>query len=367
MSDASCAPLPLPRVMRTGESARIPGLDGLRALSVAMVVVGHSLSQRGWPEWGWTALIKATIGNDQLGVETFFVLSGLLITRLLMREVDSTSSHSLRRFYLRRAFRIFPAYYLFLSTILVLCLRGAINVPRAELMGAAFYIWNYMPHAHNWFVAHTWSLCVEEQFYLLWPIALLLMGRQRALRFVIWILIASPGFRILTYLALPAFQPKLNVLFHTRIDAIAVGCVIALLPRTPQGEALLNVVYRPVVRAGAALMIFAVIPVAKLMLGAKFFLSFGVSVQAVSVGILVAWIANHPTSMVSRRLDGSALRFIGVRSYGVYLWQQLLVATPVGLLNSMPLTILVLLVVASASYSFLERPLLGLRDRLVPF
>ena len=127
-----------------GSGSRIPSLDGLRAVSICMVVVGHcSKTIAGLSNGAYMFL--GFVGAGRLGVSIFFVISGFLITTLLVREQLSTHTISLKDFYIRRAFRIFPGFYAYWLVAFVLALLGYIQLSRSDLISAAIYIWNYVP------------------------------------------------------------------------------------------------------------------------------------------------------------------------------------------------------------------------------
>jgi peptidoglycan/LPS O-acetylase OafA/YrhL len=139
---------------------RIPSLDGVRAISILLVIAGH------WTETHTTG-VKADIAGAfaNLGVRIFFVLSGYLITRLLLEEQATTGEISLRQFYLRRARRILPASLFFMLTVFIWYHR---ELRWQHALAALLYVTNFDP-GHPWFLGHLWSLSVEEQFYFLWP------------------------------------------------------------------------------------------------------------------------------------------------------------------------------------------------------
>src|SRR5436853_6665467 len=140
---------------------RIPSLDGLRAISITLVVLSHLVK--------WKHIALAPLQADGgLRVQIFFVLSGYLITKLLLTEYDRTSTISLREFYIRRAFRIFPAAFVFLAIVVPLYWH---EMRWYHVAAAFFYVAN-MDIARPWVFGHLWSLSIEEQFYLLWPLAL---------------------------------------------------------------------------------------------------------------------------------------------------------------------------------------------------
>lgn len=137
-------------------SKRIPSLDGLRAIAIALVVVGH---------WAGTHNFPVGLGSAFLGVRIFFVISGYLITTLLLREQSQTATISLSEFYVRRAYRILPAATVFLA-IMLITRRHELTWYHAAM--AALYLADFDP-TRPMFFGHLWSLSVEEQFYLLWP------------------------------------------------------------------------------------------------------------------------------------------------------------------------------------------------------
>jgi peptidoglycan/LPS O-acetylase OafA/YrhL len=136
---------------------RIPSLDGLRAVSISLVVVGH------WMELLFHSIAAGAFAN--LGVRIFFVISGYLITTLRLKEYGENSTIQLREFYARRAFRILPAAIVFMLPVFVIFWH---ELRWYHMAAAALYLANF-DFAHPWFLGHLWSLSVEEQFYFLWP------------------------------------------------------------------------------------------------------------------------------------------------------------------------------------------------------
>jgi len=172
------------------KSLRLHSLDGLRALSILLVLVGHVAGTVNAPEW-LTPLHN--LGN--FGVKIFFVISGFLITLLLLEELGVSGRIDLRGFYLRRCCRIFPAFYFFIGCIVLANAGGYIELYPNDVLHAATFTMNYH-HDRAWALNHTWSLAVEEQFYLLWPLLLMLLGIGRALVCAAVLVIAAPLIRI---------------------------------------------------------------------------------------------------------------------------------------------------------------------------
>src|SRR5579862_7766942 len=162
-------------------SSRIPSLDGLRAVAVVIVCISHLI---GGP--------AALLDLGTVGVRVFFVLSGFLITTLLLSEYDRSGTINLPRFYFRRALRIFPASYTYLAIIALAGSLGVIALRRNDLLYGLTYTVNYFMPASSAFVQHAWSLAVEEQFYLLWPVLLVLAGRRRGLQIALLYICVAP-------------------------------------------------------------------------------------------------------------------------------------------------------------------------------
>jgi peptidoglycan/LPS O-acetylase OafA/YrhL len=137
---------------------RIPSLDGLRAISISLVVLGH-MADRHYIPGDFLSLYANT------GVHIFFVISGYLITQILLREQEQLGTISLRKLYIRKAFRIFPAALVFLAIITVIFWH---QLHWYQIATALLYLGNF-GFTQPWFFQHFWSLSVEEQFYLLWP------------------------------------------------------------------------------------------------------------------------------------------------------------------------------------------------------
>ena len=157
-------------------------------------------------------------------MKVFFVISGYLITNLLLHELDKTNKIHLGKFYFRRTFRIFPACYAMIAGLILFYAMGWITLTPRDVLHALTYTSNYYP-GRSWSVAHTWSLGVEEQFYLLWPAALVLLGRRKGLYAAASMLLVCPIIREVYW-----HFYKLDGIgfrFETVADAIGTGCLLA--------------------------------------------------------------------------------------------------------------------------------------------
>lgn len=335
-------------------SGRIPSLDGLRAVSIALVLIAHVMLMTSSqpPETHW---LVAPMGP--LGVSVFFGISGFLITSLLVRERERTGSIDLGAFYVRRAFRILPAFWVFMAVSAFI----GVGVSATGWLNSVLFLADYR-EAGSWWLGHTWSLAVEEQFYLLWPVALWFLGPKRATP-VAWALSAgAPVIRLASYFLLPSMRGRLNFAFHNRIDAIMVGCLLALLLEADARHWLVRLFSRGALAAGAAVVLLLVSPVLEHLGGSPYRLLVGLSVEAFGAGAIIMWAMSAPASFVGRFLNWRPVAHLGALSYSLYLWQQPFFERSVG--ASFPVYILGPLLLAELSYRVVEQPMLRLRARM---
>jgi peptidoglycan/LPS O-acetylase OafA/YrhL len=331
---------------------RFPGLDGLRALAVAAVVLFH--------------LGRLPGGN--LGVDAFFVLSGWLITTRLLAAADrADGAVDLRGFWAARVRRLAPASLAVICTVSMVWSWAGIAVPslRRDLFWA-------LASASNWGtitaggdywarfgepspLAHYWSLAVEEQFYLVWPMVIAiglnlgLVSRRTAFRILVAVIVLVAVLRF-------AYWPDENrILFgtDTRGDAILAGCALALMPR------LQIAATRVAIAAALVLVVYATgadLP----FLGRPAFFLLGLPLVAIASPVIVAWALAEP-----RMLRWAPLVHVGRISYGLYLWHLPLVLGLEGVgvhgLLLPAIAIPISLAVAELSYRFIEQPFLRRR------
>jgi peptidoglycan/LPS O-acetylase OafA/YrhL len=206
---------------------RIPSLDGLRALSISLVLLAHLAGTHHF----FTMPSMARLGDlGNLGVRMFFVISGFLITKLLLVELDRTRRISLKAFYIRRVLRIFPAFYVFIIIASLLTLAGFAQLDRSDFLHAVTYTMNYHTSLEqNFSLRHLWSLSVEEQFYVLWPLTLGVLGARRSRWALAGVLAVVPFVRMLRLYLGPASEELIGTAFETVCDALATGCMLAIL------------------------------------------------------------------------------------------------------------------------------------------
>jgi peptidoglycan/LPS O-acetylase OafA/YrhL len=184
---------------------RIPALDGYRGISILFVVVGHLVNYRYGSNPHVDSRNTASVLADW-GVALFFVISGFIITRLVLSEYHTTGKFSIRAFYIRRAFRIIPPFYFYLIFIAVVSAWGIIQQRQTDIVAAAAFTCNFpYPQWCDWFPGHSWTLAYEQQFYLILPLLFLISGSRFGI--VVTVL----------FIALTAF-PFLRPLLHVGGD-----------------------------------------------------------------------------------------------------------------------------------------------------
>jgi peptidoglycan/LPS O-acetylase OafA/YrhL len=360
---------PAVQAVTVGHS-RNAGLDGLRGIAVLLVVLGHAAGAFRSAEDDGRSKSLAVVFNGGLGVIIFFVLSGYLITSILMRERARTGRISLPDFYLRRAFRILPAFYVFLAVVSALALTHVVDVGAPELASAGLFLHDYWSAGNSWWLGHTWSLAVEEQFYLLWPLALIWMRPRTASRIALGYLLVAPVLRVASYVLWPASRDHVWEMFHTRADSLLVGCLLALVPVTHPAvyERLRRLAQRPVlpVLAVALLVVSSALDVA---FGGRWSFPAGYTLMSVAAGSLVlVVVAREGGSRLQRALAWRPVVTVGLISYSLYLWQQLFLpqvetAGP-SKLGEILLRVALALATATISYLLVEKPFLRLKDRV---
>ena len=334
---------------------RIPSLDGLRAISIAFVLAGHLGGTAGFPI---PVRIVGYFGVAELGVRVFFVISGFLITGLLLDEIQKTDTISLPHFYLRRTLRIFPPYYAMLLCVGLAAAFGGLDLKPGDLLHALTYTTNY--HANRaWSLGHTWSLAVEEQFYLLWPAVMLVIGPSRSTKAVLAIIIVVPFIRLVEWYA--GAHALIGNSFETVADALATGCLLALAR-----DALWhNTRYQRLLRSTW----FIVVPAIPLALSGlsrpRTEFAIGITLSNLCVAATIDWCVRFHEGRIGRILNARSIAFLGTLSYSLYLWQQPFVnRTSEGAVARFPLSVLLAFGCALASYYLVERPALAFRSKL---
>jgi peptidoglycan/LPS O-acetylase OafA/YrhL len=339
--------------------ARLAGLDGLRAFSVAAVIVYHVAKQ-----WGFTQGSKFWQGlflRFAFGVTVFFVLSGFLITWLLLKEERKAGRVRIGAFYARRSLRILPPAYFCLAGVALLTAAGAAAVPAWDMGVSALFLRNYYGVADE--TAHFWSLAVEEQFYLLWPLLFVLTRRFR-LAATLTLLAAGLAWEcVLKTWTGGAVQPWR---FDLCFAPLLVGCALALLRDGRAGPRLRGMASWGwwVPAAGMALIVFGLSSLRNWSgVCAGVFLSY---VSYVGVAVVINHVVEGPKGLLGRVLNAGPVAWLGRMSFSLYLWQQIFCWNTTGAAwTRWPWNVCLAMTMACVSYYAVERPALYVRDRLM--
>ena len=358
----------MPEPVRAGQRY-MPGLDGLRALAVLAVIAYHE--QLGWAPGGL------------LGVGVFFTLSGYLITDLLLGQWVRSGGLNLGDFWLRRARRLLPALFVMLAAVtawVTVMSPARLASLRGAVAGAATYSSNwYYIYTHNSYFArfappgpfdHLWSLAVEEQFYLVWPWVLLLgvyFLRGRKPGAVRWLALPTLALAAASAVAMlmlyhPGYDPtRIYEGSDTRACGLLVGAALAMV--WPSRRTARTALWTRVALDGAGFAGLAVIGVMIWRVGqySAFTYQGGLVLLSVATAGTVAAVA-YPGSLVGVMLGWKPLRWIGVRSYGIYLWHYpvIILTSPANSAEDLPraaLQVAASIGLAALSWHFVEEPI----------
>ena len=344
-------------------AAHLPQLDGLRTLAVALVIAYHVARAE---DLSWL------LPGAFVGVDVFFVLSGFLITTLLLREHRRTGSVDLRRFYTRRLWRLYPALVLVsaVTAAVIVFAPDVFDVTAASPLEALVALtygmswWSGLELSGGpYLLGLTWSLSVEEHFYLLWPLLLLaLLRRGGGLGSVVGVAVLANAWPALLWLN-GADPDRLYYLPDSRFAQLLTGCALAsLLLRRDEAGGLgrTSRVFSPAV-AGTALGALALVALVGSRTEAWYWLG-GMQLLGLAAAAIVGHLVLHPDGRLSTALRWGPLPVLGLWSYGIYLWHLPLMrlAEPVlgDTLAVATGAALMAVPVAAASYHYVEQPLL---------
>lgn len=309
----------------------IKGLDGLRAVAILWVMLGH-ISAASQLSGDSTSLkfIKLFAGMGWGGVQLFFVISGFLITKILLENKGSTGQ--VRNFYIRRSLRIFPVYYFTLGVAFILLPLLGLNLYwLVEDTENQVWFWTYLnnwvrPFTHSKAFPHLWSLAIEEQYYLIWPFVVIFLDRRWLIRICILMILSAPIFRFVLFYW---YEPEIaglgaraayNFTF-ARWDALALGSLLAVLLRDP--------VQRDFLKANANKILFFSLSMIFVQLGfSRTFNAIGKggfelinqSSSALLFLVIVFYVVKGQKGRGVKLLEMTPLKLIGKYSYAMYIF-----------------------------------------------
>lgn len=359
----------------------LPALDGLRAVAILLVALHHAPSI-----FNTTGMPSAFVRAARLGwagVDLFFVISGMLITGILLRSRGQPGAFP--RFWTRRALRIFPLAYLYL-VFLAWCGQQSSPLLPPGLRDPSEWPWYvfYLTNLRIVVLGHPggefgllWSLAAEEQFYLVWPLVVLLLPEVWTLRFVLATIVVSPILRGIGWVLAEDPTSMTGFAPWCRMDALAFGAAIAVAQARGVDVAAWARKRLPAALAvlGAIFLIGFFAEASKAPRDQPAFAVFGYSMVAAAFGVLAA-AASEPGRLGSALLANRVALWIGKRSYGIYIWHGVVGTAVRGFLKlhapglgpwpTMGVWVAATAVVAGLSWRLWERPWLDWKARLAP-
>jgi peptidoglycan/LPS O-acetylase OafA/YrhL len=343
----------------------IPTLDGWRGLSVISVILYHG-------RFGFfksDPLLMKLSSHGNIGVDVFFAISGFLICGLLLHEYARDGSISLRRFYIRRCFRILPAYYVALAGIAALAVLRVIQVNYSDLPSCLLFYRNYRLlgpfEGGDFYTAHFWSLAIEEHFYLIWPMLLIAAKPKRVGKVAFILAMAVAAWRAFEghFNLFPEIFIPSNLLARTdaRVDALLWGCIAAIYFPEIKGyveRIRFTELWLPI---GALLLVVEKIRAPRLLV-----------LQGILIPALLLSTVIQSDNLLGRVLESHLLRWIGAMSYSLYLWQEIFLPEvasekSVGVfhyLQQPPWNVIAILACGCLSRYLIELPMTRLGHRL---
>lgn len=344
---------------------RIPSLDGLRAISILMVVFGHAFK-------GYFKLID--IAN--LGVRIFFIISAYLIVGILYRDVNA-NKFSIKTFYFKRLIRTFPAFYVYLIVVVIVLMYFKM-FQWEQFWRAPIYLENYHPRSlwnnNQWFVGHTWSLAVEEQFYVLIALMFMLFNKKvisynQIFKIFFAIILIAPLIRV-SYLFVQTipnvFRGSLHRSFETVADSLAMGGILALIAKEKIfNSKVFKYLKNKILVLILMLFLFQMLNSSLLVeifgLKIRYFYNFlGLTIINCIIVLLIFILINiDKASKFYIFFNNPILKTIGLWSYSIYLWQQIWLYS-----WNIPLYLKFIGIISSSviSYYLIEKKFLSWRD-----
>jgi peptidoglycan/LPS O-acetylase OafA/YrhL len=341
---------------------RIPCLDGYRGIGTLLIVFGHCADRVYIPIPALDRLYRALLWSD-IALNLFFVLSGFLITHLLLREWNANGRISLRGFYRRRFLRIIPPYIPYLVVACLLQIGGVLAISGNDWLGALTYTTNFHVKT-GWELGHFWSLSVEEHFYLIWPAIIAFLGMAGGRWALVICIVCAPLMRFWSHAHLSEYLNVENCTINY-MDVIAFGAGLAFLCQSERFRGL-TARLQPI---GGWLMICACVGLPGSAWLQNRSDTYWIFAHRTVTGFLCAALiylsVAFANKWVRRILNWRLLVALGVVSYSVYIWQQLFTGKS-GLPEwflTWPTNLVFIASAATLSYYLIERPFARIKDR----
>lgn len=342
-----------------------PSLDGWRAVAVLIVIIGHfklTLEKENLIR----EILKITVFAE-LGVKMFFVLSGFLITTLLIKEKLKYGKVNIVNFFVRRFLRIFPILYIYLLAVYLVNIFFDLKLVSDNFIGPLLYLNNFDFYNKTWLTGHTWSLAVEEQFYIIWPF--LFTSIKGKILICSLILLLIPLLKVIAYIY-PNANDVLLIPFLIPASSIFTGCLLSLITFNDKLNIIIsnNRNFKNAYLFISILFIYTVHYFTSKGIFGKIMLPFGDLITDFIIAYLLLFSVLKRESLFFRILNSNLFIQIGLISYSLYIWQQLFIIQRGYYPNYQshlyfPLNIILTFAVAYCSYHCFEKPILKFKRK----
>jgi peptidoglycan/LPS O-acetylase OafA/YrhL len=350
----------------------ILGFNGLRGISILLVIITHTGVYHYLPDNAYMRENVFYFFSGAAGVNIFFSISGFLITTLLLNEKENYGRINIKYFFIRRFLRLLPPIIPFYLGILVFMYFGFIRETYIGLLLSIFYLFNFVPKAKLFWsteLSHTWSLAVEEQFYLTWPFILKFM-RDKLVYFIIGIVLILS---ILFFYLMP--QVIINVkgrsmkiedlffIYHWPIPAVSSILIGSFSSILNNRRNKINIAFDRKYIIYIGLFFFA-----SAFYLPNFLFPMVSIFHAIGTAIILLWICHNQEGQIVNVLENKVLSYIGKISYGLYIWQGFFVRSgpdmrPKIWVHDFPVNIIFTFIVAIISYEIYEKKILGIKQK----
>jgi peptidoglycan/LPS O-acetylase OafA/YrhL len=335
---------------------RIPSLDGFRAISIILVLIAHGRYSRGYPFQNSNGSLQQV---GLLGVSVFFVISGFLITYLLLTEDLNNGYINIKFFYIRRILRIVPVYALYIILVIFCQTFEHVYITPNDLFHLLTFTTNFHWTLPPSFL-HLWTLSIEEQFYFIWP-AILIVFRKNLKVVVLIFLIYSCFARVFSYKFIEV-GPFILSPFFGLSDTIFIGALGGMLYFENENIGKLKMFSSYTLQLVAVCLIIAFEYFASLGKFGKIALPFGNTIISFSILFLIFAYINPSNKIVFKILNYKTMVHIGVLSYSIYIWQQFFLDGKTGFWRIFPYNMAEIYFIALASYYLWEKPFLRMKE-----
>ena len=343
---------PIKKIPSVLQTSHLPSLDGLRGMSIIIVLIAHINSHYG------IFILSQLFGAGIVGVYVFFVISGFLITTLLLKEKHKTGDISLKKFYIRRVLRIFPVAYLFILVIIIFNFFFNLQIPTYAFFAAGLYVVNFFQFIHvPYYFNHYWSLSAEEQFYLFIPP--IIKYNFDAYRWLLFLILA------LSFVARFVFEHYQNnfaakFLFDAtrNLDGLIIGSFFSILVFTNLIPWSFIKKYKVAINIILIFFIFLFNREGTSFITKLF---FNHTAYSFLIGFLVISNIYPSNDIFYKFFNNKWLAQVGILSYSIYIWQQLFTSSL--FLPIFPYNLVLIAIVSVGSYYLYERKFLQLKAK----